>query len=262
MIRCARELFRHIRRGALPPTLVALLALTGPMPADAKEASSPAASATTTDDKIHGFFLMDQLESRFALTGSDSLQFNGFGWLGGDYNRIWIKPEGTKVYDGPWEDVDFQLLYGRLIAPFWDLQAGVRYFQPSSDGPARASAVLGVQGLAPYWFDVEAAAFISNRGEVSARLELEYELLLTQRLILQPRLEMNVAVQEVKELGIGSGVNDLELGLRLRYEIRREFAPYIGVAWTSKFGQTADFARAQGDAVRQFNFVVGIRFWF
>jgi copper resistance protein B len=228
----------------------------------AQDKSSTTGGAPTTDNQIHSFFLMDQLESRFTRTGPDSVQFNGFGWVGGDYNRIWIKPEGTKVYDGPWEDVDVQLLYGRLIAPFWDLQAGVRYFQASSAGPARASAVFGVQGLAPQWFDVEAAAFISNRGEVSARLELEYEFLLTQRLVLQPRLETNIAVQQVKELGIGQGVNDLEVGVRLRYEIWREFAPYIGIAWTSKFGETADFSRARGNTVRQLNFVVGVRFWF
>ena len=261
-MRCAREAFRDGPRAALPLVLAVLLLLTGPVATAAEDKSSTAADAPTTDDRIHGFFLMDQLESRFTRKGADALQVNGYGWVGGDYNRIWIKPEGTKVYDGSWEAVDVQLLYGRLIAPFWDLQAGVRYSQPSSDGPARASAVFGVQGLAPQWFDVEAAAFISNRGEVSARLELEYDFLLTQRLILQPRLETNIAIQEVKELGIGEGVNDLELGARLRYEIRREFAPYVGIAWTSKFGQAADLARAQGNAVQQFSFVVGVRFWF
>lgn len=261
-MRWAREASRDVLRAALPLVLAVLLLLTGPVATAAQEKSSTTAAAPTTDDQIRGFFLMDQLESRFTRKGADALQFNGYGWVGGDYNRVWIKPEGTKIYDGAWEDVDVQLLYGRLIAPFWDLQAGVRYSQASSGGPPRASAVLGVQGIAPYWFDVEAALFISNRGEVSARLDLEYDFLLTQRLILQPRLETNIAIQEVKELGIGQGVNDLELGLRLRYEIRREFAPYIGVAWTSKFGQAADFARAQGDAVRQLNFVVGVRFWF
>lgn len=242
--------------------VVVLALLIWPVGAAAQEERSTIAAAPTTDDRIHGFFLMDQLESRFTRKGADALQFNGSGWLGGDYNRVWLKPEGTKLYDGSWEDVDVQLLYGRLIAPFWDLQTGVRYFQASADGPPRASAVLGAQGIAPYWFDVEAAAFISDRGELSARLELEYDLLLTQRLILQPRLETNVAVQKVKELGIGEGVNDLEVGVRLRYEIRREFAPYIGIAWTSKFGQAADFGRARGDDVRKLNFVVGVRFWF
>jgi copper resistance protein B len=131
---------------------------------------------------------------------------------------------------------------------------------PEDGGGARVADPP--EPVAPYWVDVEAAAFISNRGEASARLELEYDLLVTQRLIVQPRLETNIAIQEEKELGIGQGVNELELGLRLRYEIRREFAPYIRVAWTSKFGEAADFARAQGDGVRKLNFVVGIRCWF
>lgn len=242
--------------------LAVLALLIWPLALAAQEERSAATAAPTTDGRIHGYFLMDQLESRFTRNGADALQFNGSGWLGGDYNRVWLKPEGTKIYDGPWEDVDVQLLYGRLIVPFWDLQAGVRYYQASSDGPPRASAVLGIQGIAPYWFDVEAAAFISDRGEVSARLELEYDLLLTQRLILQPRLETNLAIQRVKELGVGEGLNELELGVRLRYEFRREFAPYIGISWTSKFGQAADFARAQGDDVRKLTFVVGVRFWF
>ena len=259
---CTAEAIRGMARGGCVLLLALLAASLTPLMSTAQEPRSTTPGLPTTDNRVHSFFLMDQLESRFTRKGADVLQFNGSGWVGGDYNRVWIKPEGTKVYDGPWEDVDTQLLYGRLIAPFWDLQAGVRYFQASSDGPPRASAVLGVQGIAPYWFDVEAALFISNRGEVSARLELEYDLLLTQRLILQPRLETNIAAQKVRELGIGQGVNDLEVGARLRYEIRREFAPYIGIAWTSKFGETADFARAQGDAVDKLQFVVGVRFWF
>lgn len=244
--------------------IAAVLGLAIALPALPASAQRPSTTegGETSDDQLRWFFLMDQLESRFTRHGADALAFNGYGWLGGDYNRIWLKPEGTKRYDGPLEDTDVQLLYGRLIAPFWDLQGGVRYFQPSSDGPARASAVLGVQGVAPYWFDVEAALFISNRGEVSARLELEYDLLLTQRLILQPRLETNIAAQRVKALGVGEGVNDLELGLRLRYEIWREFAPYIGVSWTQKFGDAADLAKAAGDRTRQLDFLVGVRFWF
>ena len=124
------------------------------------------------------------------------------------------------------------------------------------------TTVFGVQGIAPYWFDVEAAAFISNQGEVSARLELEYDLLLIQRLILQPRFETNVAIQSAQELGVGGGINDIELGLRLRYEIRREFAPYIGISWTNKFGQTADFARAENETTRTLGFVLGVRMWY
>ena len=256
------DAIRRITREAVVLLVMLLATAVAPLSSAAQEPRSTTAGAPTTDNPIRYFFLMDQLESRFTRKGADAVQFNGYGWVGGDYNRVWLKPEGTKVYGGPWEDVDVQLLYGRLIAPFWDLQAGVRYFQASSDGPPRSSAVLGIQGLAQYWFDVEAAAFISDHGEVSARLELEYDLLLTQRLILQPRLETNIAAQTVRALGIGEGVNDLEVGARLRYEIRREFAPYIGVAWTSKFGETADFARARGESVDKVQFVVGVRFWF
>ena len=261
MNRIADAIRGTARQGAVL-VVVLLAAAASPSPSAGQEPRSTTTGAPTTDNPIRSFVLMDQLESRFTRKGADGVQFNGYGWVGGDYHRVWLKPEGTKVYGGPWEDVDVQLLYGRLIAPFWDLQAGVRYSQPRSDGPPRASAVFGVQGLAPYWFDVEAAAFVSDHGEVSARLELEYDLLLTQRLILQPRLETSIAAQTVRELDIGQGVNDLEIGARLRYEIRREFAPYIGVAWTSKFGETADFARARGESVDKVQFVVGVRFWF
>ena len=154
-----------------------------------------------------------------------------------------------------------QLLYGRLIAPFWDLQGGVRYYRPRSHAPSRGSAVIAIQGLAPYRFEVQAQSFISNKGEVAGRLEVEYELMMTQRLIAQPRFETNVAVQRSPELGIGRGINDAELGFRLRYEIRREFAPYVGVSWTSRFGETADFARARGDSIRSLGVVVGLRIW-
>ncbi|RME61879.1 MAG: copper resistance protein B, partial [Alphaproteobacteria bacterium] len=141
-----------------------------------------------------------------------------------------------------------------------DLQAGVRHdFEPD---PSRTFGVIGIQGLAPYWFEIDAAAFISGDGDVSARIEAEYELLLTQRLILQPRVELNFAVQEVEELGIGSGLSIAEAGLRLRYEIDRQFAPYVGFSWNRKIGDTADFARADGEDVGALSFVAGLRMWF
>lgn len=214
------------------------------------------------DNPVRTFILVDQLEYSFNEKGANTLRFNGLGWIGGDYHRLWVNAEGARADNNLPEDTDVQALYGRLIAPFWDLQAGVRYFHPKARAASRGSAVFGLQGLAPYWFEMQAAGFVSHRGEISSRLELEYELLLTQRLIVQPRLETNIAIQDVKELGIGHGVNDLDLGLRLRYELTREFAPYIGLVWNSTFGETADFARRQGEVVHSLGFVVGIRMWF
>lgn len=212
------------------------------------------------DDRIYSMFLIDQLEHGFDHP-SNTLRFNGQAWIGGDYNRLWINTEGTKRYSGALEDTDVQVLYGRLIAPFWDLQGGLRYYRPRPNAPSRGSLVFGVTGLARYWFEVEAATFISNKGEVSGRVEVEYDFRLTQRLVAQPRIETNIAVQSVRELGIGRGFNDGEFGVRLRYEIKREFAPYVGLVWTSRFGQTADFARIQGEPVRNLGLVIGVRMW-
>lgn len=219
------------------------------------------------DSALRGFFLIDQFEyakTRFTdSSGSEnSVRFNTAGWVGGDYNRLWIYIEGNKPNGGKLEDADLQLLYGRLVAPFWDLQAGWRYAKPISSGPGRNYAVFGVQGLAPYRFEVQAAAFVSERGDVSARAEIEYELLLTQRWILQPRFSTDVAVQEVKQQGIGRGINDITFGLRLRYEVEREFAPYLGVTWQKAFGGTADLARDRGAEVGGWSLVVGVRAWF
>ena len=214
------------------------------------------------EKRVDSLIVIDQLEHGFTK-GSDRLRFNGFGWVGGDYNRLWVNAEGNRTSTGSLDDADVQILYGRLIAPFWDLQGGVRYYQPLQNGPKRGSAVFGIQGLAPYKFEVQAAGFVSNRGEVSARVEIEYDLRVTQRLVAQPRFETNVAFQRVRELGIGRGLNDAELGLRIRYEIRREFAPYVGIVWTSKFGESAEFTRAErvGTSTRNLAFVLGVRFW-
>lgn len=219
------------------------------------------------DSATRGYLLIDQLEhTTTRYTGGskkeDALRFNTSGWIGGDYHRLWIYTEGTKPSNGKLEDVDVQLLYGRLVAPFWDLQTGVRYFRPRPGGPSRNYAVFGVQGLAPYRFGVQAAAFVSERGEVSGRAELEYEMLLTQRWILQPRFASNFGMQEVRELGVGRGLNDVELGLRLRYEVRRELAPYIGVSWQKRYGGSAQFARERGEDVSGWRMVAGVRVWF
>jgi len=205
------------------------------------------------------FFQADRFEYR-AQDGDDSLNWDAQGWYGGDTDKLWLKTEGEKRIGSNVDKAEVQLLYSRLMTDFFDVQAGVRY--DPEPHPRRSYAVLGIQGLAPYYFETDAALFLSNKGELSARFMAEYELLLTQRLILQPALEVNLSAEEVKERGIGPGVNDIELGLRLRYEIRREFAPYIGVNWERKLGQTADIARAESEEIDVPSFVAGIRFWF
>ena len=207
-----------------------------------------------------GMLLGERLEYG-ADDGDEYLLWDFQGWLGGDMHRLWIKTEGEyEMEPGRLEEGEIQALYSRAISPYFDLQAGVRHdFEP---GPSRSYAVLGVQGLAPYWFELDSALFVSEDGDLSARVEVEYEILLTQRLIAQPRAELQIAAQEVAELGIGSGLSTVDLGLRLRYEIRREFAPYVGVSWTELVGATADLARAAGEATSSKSVVVGLRFWY
>lgn len=213
------------------------------------------------DSPIWVFVLADQLEHAF-VDGRDALRLNALSWIGGDYNRLWLYAEGEMNYGSGPEDADAQALYGRLIAPFWDLQAGVRYARPLEDGPARGSAVVALQGLARYWFETQLALFLSHKGEVSGRVEAEYDLLFTQRLIGQPRLHSNVAVQRVEELGVAPGINDVELGFRLRYELMRELAPYAGVSWRRALLGTADLARQRGADVEELSVVTGVRLWY
>lgn len=205
------------------------------------------------------FVLFNQLEAQSSDDG-DSLVWNGQAWYGGDINKVWFKTEGAASLNGDGvEDAEIQALYSRAISPFWDAQIGVRYdLEP--DGLAHG--VVALQGLAPYWFEVDASAFLSEKGDVTARVEAEYELRLTQRLILQPRVEANLSAQDVPERELGTGLNTLDAGLRLRYEIKREFAPYIGIEWQKVFGDTADFIAASGGDADKAVFVAGVRVWF
>jgi copper resistance protein B len=210
------------------------------------------------------FLLFDQLEYRLD-DGDDLARWEVEGWLGGDYDKVWIKTEGETRTSGPsGGDAEVQLLYGRTFSPFWDFQVGVRQDFVFGAGPDRhrTFAVLGVEGLAPYWFELSPALFVSDDGDVSARLTATYDLLFTQRLVAEPRFELNVAVQDAKKFGVEQGFNDVELGLRLRYELRREFAPYVGVNWLRKLGDTADLARREGEDTSVVGFVAGLRIWF
>ena len=205
------------------------------------------------------FLMADRFEGRSG-DGRGSLLSDAQGWYGGDLTKLWIKTEGDYDFDlGEVGDAEVQVLGSRAITPYFDLQAGVRHdLEP--DGLTHG--VIGVQGLAPYWFEVDAAAFVSEQGDLTARLEAEYDLLLTQRLVLQPRAELELAAQRVTERALGSGLTGLDLGVRLRYAIMPELTPYIGVEWQSALGETADMAEASGADSHRTAFVAGLRLWF
>lgn len=215
------------------------------------------------DGATHTFVLADLLEYRPRGSSSD-FRWDAEGWSGGDYNRLWFKSEGERntAFKADY-DADFQLLYGRLVSRYSDLQIGARVEAQSYQGRnvSRAHAVIGFQSLIPYRYEFEPALFISQNGDVSARLSFTRDHQLSQRWILQARLETNVAAQRVERFTTGSGLNNIELGARLRYEARREFAPYVGVSFDRSFFGTAEMVRAQGGDSSQVRFVVGIRFW-
>lgn len=220
------------------------------------------------DQERRLFTLVDVLEYRPRTGGEGSnsdYRWDFEGWYGGDHNRLWFKSEGQRdtAFKADY-DVDFQLLYGRFLWKHYDLQVGGRMETQSFRGGnvARGMGVIGLQGIVPYNYEFESALFIDQRGAVSARLSYTKDFLLTQRLILQGRFETNLAIQRVEEFTTGSGLNNLEFGARLRYELRREFAPYIGVSFDRSFGETARLVRQQGGDPSQIRFVVGARMWF
>lgn len=191
--------------------------------------------------------------------GASGYRWDGQAWFGGDINRLVLKSEGEGTVNETVESAEVQALYSRAVGVYTDIQAGLRQdFNPGS----RTYATIGAETLLPYWFEVEGAAFLSNKGELIGRVEGYYDLLLTNYVILQPRAELNFSAKNSPELHLGSGLTNAELGLRLRYEFTREFAPYIGISWDRKAGQTADFARARGQSTEETSLVVGIRTFF
>lgn len=199
----------------------------------------------------------DTIEYR-SQRGEDGYAWNGEAWFGGDIDRLVIKTEGEGGHDI--ESAEIQVLYSRAWDHVTDLQIGIR--QDIEPNPSRTYLALGFQTVLPYWFEAEGALFVGERGQVLGRLDGNYDFRLTQRLVLQPRAEVNFAAQDDASIGLGSGLSDAELGLRLRYEFQREFAPYIGVSWERKFGDTADYARADGDNAETTSFLVGLRAWY
>lgn len=205
-----------------------------------------------------GMLMVERLEARVA-NGHDAYLWDLQGWYGGDLDRLVVKSEGEGAFGGPLDDAEVQALWSRAIGPYFDLQGGVRL---DVEPELRSHLVLGLQGLAPYMWHVDGAAFLSDRGDLTARIEGEHDWRLTQRLILQPRAELEFSAQDIPERGIAAGPTKLEAGLRLRYELAREFAPYIGVGYEARLGQTADLARAAGEDPDGLALLIGLRAWF
>ncbi len=208
----------------------------------------------------YGQFLIDRVE----YTNKDNLNYEITTWYGGDYRRVWVEIEGehnTKNNEGSVEKLD--ILYGKLITAFWDIRGGVGYTGTYGDiAKDRTMLVLGLKGLAPYWFEVDTNIRLTNKGEVYGDFEAEYDLLFTQRLILQPRIDTTFSFSEIPEIGIGSGINNIEISFRLRYEFKREFAPYVGFSYTKLFGKTKDYAEQAGEDTSYFSTFIGLRMWF
>ena len=226
--------------------------------ADRKAAIAPAHAHPAHDNTIKSHVLLNRLETWDSDPGTGS-GWEGQGWVGTDLNRIWVRSEGERT-DGQTESADLEVLYGRSISTWWDVVAGVRHdFKP---GASQNFAAIGVQGLAPMKFEVSATTYLGEDGQAAANVEAEYELLLTNRLILQPLVEATAYGKNDPRRGIGSGLSAVEAGLRLRYEFTRKFAPYIGVVYERAFGNTADMRREHGDSFEDTRVVIGLRTWF
>lgn len=221
-------------------------------------APSPAHALHMHGSMPAGMLLVNRLEA-FHGRDANGQSWEAQGWYGGDTDKLWLRTEGERSR-GKLEDGDAELFWNRSIATFWSSQLGVR--QEFGEGPQRSWAAFGVQGLAPYWFEMEATGYVGAGGRTAARLRAEYELLFTQRLILQPEVEVNLYGRNDPQRGTGRGISDVQFGLRLRYEFHRQFAPYVGVNWVRRVGTTADYARQDHQAVLDRQVVAGIRIWF
>jgi copper resistance protein B len=225
---------------------------------DRAAAVPPAHDHPVHDNSIRSYVVFDRLEVWNADKGT-GMAWEGQSWIGTDLNRLWLRSEGERVA-GRTDKASLEVLYGRSLSPWWDVVTGVRHdFKP---GASQDFAAIGVMGLAPYKFEVAATAYIGQSGQTSARIEVEYETLLTNRLILQPLVELNLYGQDDARRGIGSGLGTIEAGLRLRYEVSRQFAPYVGIVRERAFGRSADFRSDEGEHIDDTRFVAGLRFWY
>lgn len=236
-----------------------------PMPAAAPVAPLPASSPTMplpppiNDRQVQVHGILDQLEIR-STGSSNNLRYEGLAWAGTDYDKLNLKFEGTRRNNGVYADGINEILYSRAVSTYFDVQTGIRVDLDSGRG--RTWYALGIQGLAVQFFNVEATAYVSDGGHLAAKFNVSYDVPITNRLYLQPQAELNVYSKPDPGRGVGSGVSELDAGLRLRYEITRKFAPYIGVAYQKAFGQTAGYSRREGSAVNDVRFVFGARVWF
>lgn len=216
------------------------------------------------DRAINTFTAFQKAEFR---TGDspDAAVVDAEGWIGGDYQRLWWKADGEQETRGAKAgEIELQALYSRLFSPFWDFQTGVRIDRQYSGRKRDTTGyfVVGLEGLAPYWFEVEPVLFVSERGKVLARLTASFDQLITQRWAIQPRIDLNAALQNDARRNLATGFNDIEVGLRLRYDIRRQFSPYVGVTWRRVLGNTADLVRRTGEDISTTSVVFGLRTWF
>lgn len=225
-----------------------------PTPTGAVDFGAPVMDRTIV---AHG--ILNQFEGRLN-GGTPELRWSGQAWVGTDYDKLWLKTEGFRRADGTIDDGSHEFLYSRAVSTYWDLQSGVRADIDSK--PSRTWGAFGIQGLAPLFFDVETTSYVSDQGHFAGRFEGSYDLLITQRLILQPQAEVNFYSKSDPGRLTGTGLADIDAGLRLRYELDRKLAPYVGVAYEGKFGQTATLARQAGEGTGGARFLFGIRSWF
>ena len=207
--------------------------------------------------QFHG--ILDQFEARIG-GGANAFRWEGQAWIGTDTDKLWLKSEGFALGKGGVEDGRHEILYNRAISTWFDVQAGVRTDLDS--GTSRHWAALGVRGLLPHFIEIEATAYASDNGHFAARLGLSYDVRLTQRWVLQPEIDLNIYSKTDPGRHVGSGLASLDAGVRLRYEISRKFAPYVGVMYSGRYGQTVRFARQESEAATAVQFVFGIRGWF
>jgi copper resistance protein B len=242
-----------------PPSETKLPPFIPPLTDDDRKAAFPDVQGHAVHDgAINYFVLFDQLEWQFGER-ADGLNIDSRGWIGGDRDRLWFRAEGNGE-DGRIGEAQMRVMFGRRFARWWDWVAGVR--QDVRPGSPHTWVAIGVQGLAPYRFDIDATAYVGASGRVHARFEVEYEVLLTNRLVLQPLFETEIVAKSDPSRSVGAGLSTTDLGLRLRYEIRREVAPYVGLTWANTWGKTADFAEAAGEDRGGARFVTGVRLWF